>query len=46
MIEKRVPSNVEDIVKRTEAVIRAQATIFQGGGGGGGEGDGEGGKDD
>ena len=49
VIEKRVPANVEILVKKTEAAIRAQATIFQGGGGGGdgdgGDGDGGGDKE-
>ena len=37
VIEKRVPTNVDQLVKKTEATIRAQATIFQGGGGGDGD---------
>ena len=47
VIEKRVPAHVELLVKKTEAIIRAQATIFQSGGGdGGGDDDGKEGKGD
>ena len=42
VIEKRVPANVDQLVKKTESCIRAQATIFQGGGGDDGDGDGKG----
>ena len=35
LIEKRVPANKDQLVKKTEATIQAQATIFPGGGGGG-----------
>lgn len=42
VIEKRVPANVDQLVKKTEAYIRAQATIFQGGGGDEGDSDNKG----
>ena len=32
MIEKRVPSNKETLVRQTEMSIQLQATIFSGGG--------------
>lgn len=43
MIEKRGAQNKDQLVKRTEATIQAQATIFQGGGGGDDEEEEEGG---
>jgi len=46
MIEKRVPSHKETLVKSTEACIQAQATIFSGGGGRRNEDDDEGDGDD
>lgn len=46
IIEKRVPANVDLLVKKSEATIRAQATIFQGGGGGDGDDAGEGGREE
>ena len=40
--EKRVPANKTKLVKMTETIIQAQATVFQGGGSGGGDEDEEG----